>query len=237
MKQNYESMVIEAANVPEYEQTYLNWAKAQAYADEKKVWFWRFRSPYSKQVMERQEIANKWQKELEQLDFVREQKMKQAKAYVGLFSEYGMSEIRQRFWDAYNKGKMFAQQQTFYQMFFRILSGQDEEFWSTIFNWIFVALVNFTTGLIGSLFYFFFSLIGMIYSYQPDPWSGTAFFILGLIGATSIIASYLFALYGMVVSGIYVVGKIIIRDAIEQEQERFERLQQQQQQQQQQHEW
>ncbi|KAJ0400477.1 hypothetical protein ATCC90586_003949 [Pythium insidiosum] len=218
MQKQYETMMLDAANMPDYDDAYRHYVAAQAHADEAKVWFWRFREPYSSQVPERQRLANKWQAEMERLDAVRETKMKEAKAYVGLWSDFGMAEVRQRFWDAYDKGKLFAQQQTFYHMLLRVLSSQDEELFSTILNWIFVAVVNFTTGLLGSLFYFFFSLVSMVFTYQPDPFSATAFIVLAFVGAASVIASYLFAIYGMIASGAYVVGKIIIRDALEQEQ-------------------
>lgn len=218
MKEKYEMMVVNAANMPEYHDAYANYAAAQEQVDEVKVWFWRFREPFRTQVHERQRVADTWHTEMERLDAVRERKMKDAKAYVGLWSDFGMAEVRARFWGAFDKGKLFAQQQTFYHMLIRVLSARDEDVVSTILNWIFVALSNFTTGLLGALFYFFFSLVNMVFSYQPDPLSAIAFVVLGFVGAASVIASYLFAMYGMVASGVYVVGKVIVRDALEQEQ-------------------
>lgn len=229
IKQTYEDMVVTAANMPEYHEAYAQYVEAQSYADEAKVWFWRFREPFRSQVNERQAVAYKWQTKLDQADAVRESKMRQAKAYVGLWSDYGMTEVRSRFWDAFEKGKIFAQQQTFYHMIMRVLASRDEELLSTVLNWIFVALMNFTTGLLGALFYFFFSLVSMVWSYQPDPLSALAFCVLGFVGGASVIASYLFALYGMVASSVYVVGKVVVRDALQQEQQR-QRLRNQQQQ-------
>uniref|UniRef100_K3WID7 Uncharacterized protein n=1 Tax=Globisporangium ultimum (strain ATCC 200006 / CBS 805.95 / DAOM BR144) TaxID=431595 RepID=K3WID7_GLOUD len=228
MKEKYEVMVVNAANMPEYHEAYQNYAEAQERVDEVKVWFWRFREPYNTQVHERQAVANKWHKEMDRLDDIREAKMKEAKAYVGLWSDFGMSEVRLRFWGAFEKGKIFAQQQTFYHMIMQVMTARNEDVLSTILNWVFVALMNFTTGLLGSLFYFFFSLINMVFSYQPDPLSALAFIVLGFIGAASVIASYLFAMYGMVASGVYVVGKVIVRDALEQEQRQRIRQAQQQ---------
>ncbi|EGZ30284.1 hypothetical protein PHYSODRAFT_323692 [Phytophthora sojae] len=88
----------------------------------------------------------------------------------------------------------------------RVLSARDEDILSTVLNWVFVAVINFTTGLLGALFYFLFSLVNMVYSYQPDPLSATAFVVLGFIGPASVVAS-----------GVYVVGKVVVRDALEQE--------------------
>jgi hypothetical protein len=228
MKQEYETRMVNAANLPGYQEAYASYTEAQAHTDEAKVWFWRFREPYNSIVPQRQQVADKWRVEMERLDAVREQKMKDAKAFVGLWSDFGLAEVRQRFWDAYDRGKMFAQQQTFYHMILRVFSARDEDVVSTILNWIFVALMNFTTGLLGSLFYFFFSLVSMVFTYQPDPLSGLAFIVLAFVGAASVIASYLIAIYGMVASSAYVVGKVLIRDAIEQERQQ-QRLRGQQQ--------
>lgn len=219
MKREYETRMLNAANMPEFQDAYVQYMEAQSYADEAKVWFWRFREPYNEIVPQRQKLADKWQVEMNRLDAIREQQMKDAKAYVGLWSDFGMAEVRQRFWDAYDKGKVFAQQQTFYHTIMRVLSSRDEDVVSLLVNWIFVALTNFTTGLLGSLFYFFFSLVSMVYSYQPDPFSALAFIVLGFVGAASVIASYLVGIYGMVASGAYVISKVVVRDALEQGQQ------------------
>ncbi|GMF37676.1 unnamed protein product [Phytophthora fragariaefolia] len=217
MKATYEGMVLDAANMPEYHEAYAQYTKAQAYADEAKVWFWRFREPYASMVQQRQPVADKWAAEVARTEREREDKMKKARSYVGLWSDFGLADVRARFWSAFEKGKIFAQQQTFYHMIMRVLSARDEDVLSMVLNWVFVAVMNFTTGLLGALFYFFFSLVNMVYSYQPDPLSATAFVVLGFIGAASVVASYLFAIYGMVASGVYVVGKVVVRDALEQE--------------------
>ncbi|RLN21441.1 hypothetical protein BBJ28_00017967 [Nothophytophthora sp. Chile5] len=217
MKSTYEGMVVDAANMPEYHEAYAHYREAQAYADEAKVWFWRVREPYKTLVYERQPSADKWAAELARAERERENKMTEARAFVGLWSDFGLADVRGRFWGAFEKGKLFAQQQTFYHMIMRVLSARDEDVLSTVLNWVFVAVMNFTTGLLGALFYFCFSLVHMVFTYQPDPLSATAFVLLGFLGAASVVASYLFALYGMVASGVYVVGKVVVRDALEQE--------------------
>lgn len=227
MKKQYESMLVDAANIPEYEATYQQYAIAQEYANDAKVWFWRFREPYATQVKERQLVADQWSSKLAQMDAEREAKMKQARQYVGIWSDYGMADLRNRFWDAFDKGKVFAQQQTFYQMLMHVLSSREEDVVSTLVQWVFTALINFTTGLLGSLFYFFFSLLSMVYSYQPDPFSALAFFVLGFVGAASVISAYLIGMYGLVAGGTYAVGKMLLRDAML-EQEQRQRLRQSQ---------
>uniref|UniRef100_M4B3L9 Uncharacterized protein n=1 Tax=Hyaloperonospora arabidopsidis (strain Emoy2) TaxID=559515 RepID=M4B3L9_HYAAE len=217
MKATYEGMVVEAANMPEYHEAYAKHTGAQAYADEAKVWFWRFREPYKTLVNQRQSEANKWAAELSRREEEQEDKMKKARSYVGIWSDFGLADVRARFWSAFEKGKLFAQHQTFYHMIMRLLSARDEDILSMVLNWVFVAVMNFTTGLLGALFYFLFALVNMVFSYQPDPLSAMAFVVLGFIGAASVVASYLFAIYGMVATGVYVIGKVVLRDALEQE--------------------
>ncbi|CAH0522756.1 unnamed protein product [Peronospora belbahrii] len=217
MKNTYEKMVVEAANMPEYHKAYAKYTEAQAYAAEAKVWFWRFREPYKTLVGQRQPVADRWAAELARTEREQEEKMKKARSYVGLWSDFGLADVRARFWSAFERGKMFAQQQTFYDIIIRVLSSRDEDVLSMILNWVFVAVMNFTTGLLGALFYFFFSLVNMVFSYQPNPLSATAFVVMGFVGAASVVASYLFAIYGMVASGVYVIGKVVMRDALEQE--------------------
>nr|CCA21709.1 conserved hypothetical protein [Albugo laibachii Nc14]CCA21866.1 conserved hypothetical protein [Albugo laibachii Nc14] len=217
MKKRYEQMIVEAADAPAYEKALRKYQRARFHADEAKVWFWRFREPHKTIVRDREKSVSELKSKLDHLDADREKKMTKAKQFVGIWSDYGMHDVRNRFWGAYDKGKMFAQQQTFYHMIMYVLSGRNEDILSTILNWVFVALANFTTGLIGSLFYFIFSLIGMIYSYQPDPFSAVAFFVLGILGAGSVVASYLIGVYGMVASGMYVVSKAAARNALQNE--------------------
>lgn len=217
MKNQFQQMIVEAADASAYEKALRKYQNARFHADEAKVWFWRFREPHKTIVRDREKSVNEYKSKLDHLDAERERKMTKAKQFVGIWSDYGMDDVRNRFWGAYDKGKMFAQQQTFYHMIMYVLSGRNEDILSTILNWVFVALANFTTGLIGSLFYFMFSLIGMIYSYQPDPFSAVAFFVLGILGAASVVASYLIGVYGMVASGMYVVSKAAARNALQDE--------------------
>lgn len=210
--------------IRKYHEIYQSFAVAEETYETEKVWFWRFREPYRTRVLNAKKKVDFWEEKLHALDAQKDAKTKQAKQLVGLFSEFGIHEIRERFWNAFEKGKMFAKQQTFYHMVVHLLSGKQEELWSTLFNWIFIAIMNFTTGLLGSLFYFLFSLIHMIYTFQPDPVSGVAFFLVGMIGATSVIVSYLAVVYGMVASSIYVVGKMAIRGALRDAQEERRRV-------------
>ncbi|RHY52466.1 hypothetical protein DYB34_005680 [Aphanomyces astaci] len=235
MKQVYEAKVVDAAHIENYQETYAAYVDAEEAVADAQVWFWRFRPEHKAVVDERQAAATHARAKLNHLEDVREAKMREAKAYVGLWSDYGLNEARARFWAAFESGnrslsdfestgmipslthlipgKVFASRQTFWQMVFSVLQSREENIISLIFHWAFVALINFTFGLIGSLFYFTASLISMVFTYNPDPLSAAAFVGLALLGAVAVVASYLVGIYAMAASGVYVVGKLAAQSA------------------------
>ncbi|KAF0698517.1 Aste57867_10884 [Aphanomyces stellatus] len=213
MKHEYEAKVIDAANIDNYEETYAAYVNAEDEVADAQVWFWRLRPESRAAVNERQAVADAARAKLNALEAARDAKMRDAKAYVGLWSEYGLDEARTRFWAAFESGKVFASRQTFWQMVFSVLQSREENILSLVFHWAFVALINFTFGLIGSLFYFTISLVSMVLTYNPDPFSAVAFVGLALLGGVSVIATYLIALYAMAASSVYVVGKMAAQNA------------------------
>ncbi|CAK4465597.1 unnamed protein product [Aphanomyces euteiches] len=213
MKQTYEGKVIDAAHIPNYNEVYSTVEIAEEQLADAQVWFWRFRPEQRAVVEARQAVVDKARAKLDKLEASRDAKMREAKAYVGLWSDYGLDEARSRFWAAFESGKVFASRQTFWQMVFSVLQAREENVVSLIFHWAFTAIINFTFGLIGSLFYFTFSLLSMVFTYNPDPFSAVAFIALALLGGVSVVASYLLAMYAMAASSVYVVGKIAAQNA------------------------
>ncbi|RHY26705.1 hypothetical protein DYB32_007359 [Aphanomyces invadans] len=231
MKHVYEAKLVDAAHIENYDETYAALLNAEEAVAEAQVWFWRFRPEHRAVVDARQAIATQARTKLNHLDDLREAKMREAKAYVGLWSDYGLNEVRARFWAAFDSGaswhnillrysilprhvgKVFASRQTFWQMVFSVLQSREENVISLIFHWAFVALINFTFGLIGSLFYFTASLFSMVFTYNPDPLSAVAFVGLALLGAVAVVASYLLGIYAMAASSVYVVGKLAVHSA------------------------
>ncbi|OQR85311.1 hypothetical protein ACHHYP_11960 [Achlya hypogyna] len=213
MKHKYEAMVVEAAHVENYENVWADAVAAESELQQAKVWFWRFRPEHRAVVAEKQLVVDETQAKLDVLEAAREAKMRAAKAYVGLWSDYGLDEARSRFWSSFESGKMFASQRTFWQMIFTVLDSREENVYSIVIQWIFVTIINFTFGLVGSLFYFTFSVISMVFTYQPDPLSATAFIALSLIAAASLVATYLLGIYAMAAGAVYGVGKMAANSA------------------------
>jgi hypothetical protein len=74
--------------------------------------------------------------------------------------------------------------------------GRDEGIMAFVFRFAFQVLINFTIGLVGALVAFIWYLWGLVKSYQPDPVTAVISFFLFTIAASSMVFTYLLALYG-----------------------------------------
>jgi hypothetical protein len=222
MKAKYEDMVQEASNTFGMGDAKAEVRQAQAEVYDAQVWFWRFRPEYREVVEKKQAILAVKQSKLDELQAVRDEKMRKANGYVGIWSEYGMQDMREKFWSAFESGKVFAGRQTFWQILF---SSREENFLSTLLSWLITALINFTLGLLGALFYFVFSLGSLILYYDAGSLSGLAFYAIALLGGASLVATYLFALYGMAAGAVYAVGKFALTSAIKDQERQRARIQ------------
>ena len=75
-----------------------------------------------------------------------------ARSKVGLWSEYGLAAVRDKFWYMVNEGTGFAKRSTWWDAFFLVLSGRGDEgiagfFMRLLMNFVF----NFTIGMCGAL--------------------------------------------------------------------------------------
>ena len=74
-----------------------------------------------------------------------------ARSKVGLWSEYGLAAVRDKFWYMVNEGTGFAKRSTWWDAFFLVLSGRGDEgiagfLLRLLMNFIF----NFTIGMAGA---------------------------------------------------------------------------------------
>lgn len=185
---------------------------------QQKVWFWRFRSPWSGRVRELQRTEKAARAVVSQLHKVHAAKLSEAKAALGLWSEMGMDESRALFWQSFEAGKVYGRRQTFWDMVMRAFSARDRNFVSLLIELIFTVAVNFTAGMFCSMFIFVFRLPWLLASYQPSWLSGLGYFVLAVIGALSTVGAFLVVLYGSCVTAAYGVVAIATNAArIEQE--------------------
>lgn len=179
---------------------------AQSFADDMKVWFWKFKSEdYVAEVRRRQALADELHRYSVQLRNAHNELIAEAKDVVGIFSPYAVDEARDRFWRGVHGGNEFAKRLTFWQMVFNFgrtsgTPGEDNDV--SIMGWLVQFIVNITIGLIGALFGFAASLPAIIQSYHPEFLSALTFYMLALGGAISVVIGIIAAMVGCLVGGV-----------------------------------
>ena len=136
--------------------------------------------------------------------------MSDAKATAGLFSEVGVGEVKDAFWDYFTNGQRFAKRQTMWDMLFMGMRsmGRDESFLEYAFKVLLQVLINFSLGLIMAFFIFIFGLWSIIKSYQADPLTAVVFFVMAACAGFAFVASYLIAIYSAAAASVYGVAKM-----------------------------
>ncbi|CAD7699611.1 unnamed protein product [Ostreobium quekettii] len=185
---------------------YAKYAEARAHVQAAQVWFWRFRPEHRKVVRELQVPEASARAEVERLRSEKASKLASAKAELGIWSEAGLSEGRQLFWDSYGRGKLFAQRQSLWDAIYSLLLSRESDALGRILNLVVIVCINFTTGMLMSLLFFVFALPSLIASFRPDVISGVVFFALAVIGAASVIVSFLGLMYGGSVTFVYAMA-------------------------------
>ncbi|KAL7506272.1 hypothetical protein ACHAXN_003553 [Cyclotella atomus] len=137
-------------------------------------------------------------------------RMSDAKSIAGLFSEVGVNEVQDSFWEYFHNGKQFAKRQSMWDaMFMGMRSmGRDESMVEYIFKMLMQVLINFSMGLIMALCIFVVGLWGIITSYRPNPIVGLVFFVTATCAGFAFVSTYLMVLYGAAAGGVYGMVKL-----------------------------
>lgn len=179
---------------------------AQRHLDQVHVWGWRWRAPYDRQVPPRQRAVDEAQARLRMALRERDALQSEAKAAVGIWSQYGVDEVKDRFWKAYQSGKDFAKRMTFWDVMFGVGGrNRDEELVATLLRWLGQIMMNFTVGLVSALFSFMFSLISMLWEYKTSYLSGILFFAVAMSGASAMVATFVGGMYATAAGGVYML--------------------------------
>ncbi|GMI60599.1 hypothetical protein ScalyP_jg8167 [Parmales sp. scaly parma] len=144
-------------------------------------------------------------------------RMSDAKASAGIFSEVGVNEARDSFWEYFNKGKKFAKRQSMWDALFVGMRsmGRNESTGEYMMKMLMNVLMNFTLGLVMCFFVFVFSLWALIKSYQPDTLTAVAFFICAACGAFATVATFLVGMFGTAGGAVFVVAKVAEQNMIQ----------------------
>ena len=87
-------------------------------------------------------------------------------------------------------------------------TGSEDSVLSFVIQWVGIALSNFTVGMISAVLSFMFALPGLIWSYGANIFSGALFFLIASVAASSVVTTYLGALYGTAAVGTYYAIKV-----------------------------
>lgn len=140
-------------------------------------------------------------------------RMSDAKATAGLFSEVGVGEVKDSFWGYFQAGKQFAKRQSMWDaMFMGIRSmatrGRDESMLEYALKVLVQVLLNFSLGLVMALCVFVFGLWSIVRSYQPDPLTAVLFFACASCAAFAFVMTYLLGIFGAAAGGVYGLAKM-----------------------------
>lgn len=182
--------------------------EAADYVGEAKVWFWRFRPEYASEVERRQPELDRAQARLDKLLAEKDAIMLEARQVVGIWSEYGIEEARDKFWANMQAGKDVAKRATMWDMMFSAFSMRRDESLASFLLGLVVKLVfNLTFGLIIMLIAFLFSLGSFVWSFGPGFVNGTLFFTVAALGASAVVFGIITLLFGGLGGGLYVIAK------------------------------
>lgn len=182
--------------------------EAQLHVADAKHWFWWFNTEQRSIVRKQQKLEAAAAERLAGLQREQARLLSDAKSELGLWSEFGVDEGRRLFWKSFQQGKVFGRQQTFWDAIMIALSGQERNLAGTVIQLICSAVVNFTLGVVVSVFFFLFKLPSLLMSYQAGLFSGTAFFFVAAVGALSVIAGFVVLLWGAGAGAVYTAATI-----------------------------
>eukprot|EP00928_Gymnodinium_smaydae_P078358 TRINITY_DN6222_c1_g4_i1.p2 TRINITY_DN6222_c1_g4~~TRINITY_DN6222_c1_g4_i1.p2 ORF type:complete len:301 (+),score=73.94 TRINITY_DN6222_c1_g4_i1:209-1111(+) len=185
-----------------------NYQQADQKYRQLKGWFWSC-DARCQQAYDRVKMATA---EIERIQSKRDAIITEARQEVGIWSTYGVQDVRDSFWAAWKSGKDFAARYTMMDAMFMMIGGREETMASMVIKIVFQYVVNLTMGIIGAFFFFVYNVYTLIVSYGEPALSGLAFFLLVLVAGLSTIGTYLFAIYGTVAGG----GVYLVKQAAKQ---------------------
>lgn len=209
---SYQMQLSQANNVAgkELQDAIRNFKRADDKYYNSKGWFWSC-DTRCQRAKDQMEMARG---EVERVQQKMDRYVSDARKEVGIWSVYGVKDVRDSFWSAWESGKEFAARWTMMDAFFMMMPGSREEsIVSVLVKLLFQYIVNLTMGLIGAFVYFVYAVYGLCVSYGESFASGLAFFLLVVVSGMSVVGTYLVAIYGTVAGGGYYLIKQAAKNA------------------------
>ena len=197
----------------EFEHAHGRYLDAREGLGDNEVWFWRFRGePYATLVPAYKAQEKAALREMRALEKERDRGLARARSVIGIFSERGLAETRELFWDGYERAKVFATRQTFWQAFWNLIgrvgSDSDENIVGFLLKWAMILVSNFTFGLVAATVTFAFSLGSLVWSFGPNVFVGLLVYAVYLAGAVATVVGILGLLYGGLAASVYTVAAV-----------------------------
>lgn len=133
----------------------------------------------------------------------------EARKTVGAWSVYGITDLRNAFWDSWEQGKEAARRMTMFDTLFIALgsmsgyNNRDDSFLLTVFQIILQYIINLTIGLFTSLVIFLIESWYIITSYGPSILSALSLFFLVVCSAAATVLTALGGLFGGLFGSVY----------------------------------
>ena len=157
----------------------------------------------------------------------REKVLLEGKQAVGAWSVYGVSDLRNAFWQAWEDGKEAARRMTMLDAVFIGLgsmtggnSDRDNSFIITLVRILFQFMANLTVGLFTSFVVFVVDAWYIISSYGPSLISGLTLFLLTVAASASVVTTAIGGIVGGTVGTVYWVARNAERQAIQESRNR-----------------
>jgi len=131
----------------------------------------------------------------------RDKVLAEARHEVGIWSSFGVQDVRDSFWSAWTSGKEFATRWTMMDMLFMGIGGREETLVTVALRVVVRYVVNLTMGMIGAFFFFVYNVYCLVASYGESALSGLAFLLLAFVAGLATVSAYLTAVYGLVAGG------------------------------------
>lgn len=173
-----------------------------------KGWFWSCDNRCQKAL----DKVNMAKAEVKRLQSKRDKIMTEARREVGIWSVFGVKDVRDAFWSAWKAGKSWAARYTMMDALFLAVGGKEETMVSYFLKLAMQYIMNLTLGLCGAFCFFVYNVYTLVVSYGEPALSGLAFFLLVLVAGVATVGTYLFAIYGSVAGG----GLFLLQQAAKQ---------------------
>uniref|UniRef100_A0A0G4HXC9 Transmembrane 9 superfamily member n=1 Tax=Chromera velia CCMP2878 TaxID=1169474 RepID=A0A0G4HXC9_9ALVE len=145
--------------------------------------------------------------EVRSLERERDSRLREGRASVGLWSTFGISEVKDNFWKALGKGNDFAKRMTMWDAMFMMFDRDDSGAVGFLLRLLFQFLANLTLGMISTLCYFGWGLYSLASEYGASFLGGLLFWLVFMVCGSAVVATYL----GLIIGGGGAVGYFVVK--------------------------